>query len=286
MIEDGQIVGRHYQLIRPTPFWFDPFNTSIHGITEHDVADAPTFLETWEMIHPKIVGPLVAHNAAFDMSVLRASLDGCGRSYPETDYFCTLVIARLAWADNPTYSLGYIAGVLGIEFKHHNAQEDAIACARIAISACQRLGVSSLHALNDVCALRIGRLFPGGHVPCGVPRKKSARRPGNHGLKAADILPSSDSIGQQHLFAGMSFVFTGAFSSMRRQDAMQAVVDRGGICHDTVMTDTDYLVVGQEGYSSHYGAGYKSGKMEKAERMRAKGWAIEILSEGEFLSSL
>ena len=286
IVEDGQIVRQHHRLIRPTPFQFAPYNVRKHGITAADVEDAPAFAEVWEAIRPKIEGPLVAHNAAFDMSVLRSSLDLLGQNCPEMDYFCTLVIARHAWPEYPTYSLSYIAATLGIEFKHHEAEEDAIACARIALAACQKFNVPSLEALQDVCKLRIGRLFAGGHISCGVPPKPIARTPGNHGVKAADIARSSDVSGEQHPCMGMAFVFTGTFSSMRQQDAMQAVADRGGICHDAVKTTTDYLVVGQEGYSHHYGAGYKSGKMQKAEVMRAKGRGIEILSEDDFLSML
>lgn len=66
---------------------------------------------------------------------------------------------------------------------------------------------------------------------------------------------------------------------------MQAVADRGGTCHDTVKADTDYLVLGQEGFRG-YQAGHKSSKMQKAEELRAKGAPIEIISEADFLGLL
>lgn len=66
---------------------------------------------------------------------------------------------------------------------------------------------------------------------------------------------------------------------------MQSVVDRGGICHDTVKSDTDYLVLGQEGFIG-YQAGFKSSKMKKAEQMHSKGLPIEILSEADFIDML
>ena len=72
---------------------------------------------------------------------------------------------------------------------------------------------------------------------------------------------------------------------MQRKDAMQAIVDRGGVCHDSVKNDTNYLVIGQKGYIG-YQAGHKSSKMVKAERMRNMGLPIEILSETDFLSFL
>ena len=83
----------------------------------------------------------------------------------------------------------------------------------------------------------------------------------------------------------MSFVFTGAMTSMKRHDAMQAVVDRGGVCHDSVKRDTDYLVLGQNGFIG-YRAGHKSAKMKKAEAMRRQGFPIEILSEADFFAMM
>lgn len=172
IVEDGKVVGRLSQLIRPEPLHFDPFNVAIHGINADDVADEPTFAELWPALWTHVRGPLVAHNASFDMSVLRRSLDQSGTAYPETDYFCTRVISRLAWPRKPTYALDHVARALGISFSHHDAEDDARACALVAIAACSELGASSLHDLQNCCGLRVGRLFAGGHRPCGAPRAR------------------------------------------------------------------------------------------------------------------
>ncbi len=188
MAENGQIVKRHRQLIRPDPCYFDPFNVAIHGITEADVADAPTFPEFWPSLWPRVSGPLVAHNAAFDMSVLRRALDRAAIRYPDTDYFCTRVVAKLAWPQHPTYALDYIANVLGITFQHHDAEEDAYACALIALTACNHLTARSLYDLQDFCGLRVGRLFDGGYRPCGGPCARR-RRPPRQGHRGAQPFP-------------------------------------------------------------------------------------------------
>ena len=282
-VESGQIVERFSHLIRPDPLDFDPFNVSIHGITENDVKDAPSFAELWPSLLPRISGPLVAHNAAFDMSVLRHVLDSSGADYPDTDYFCTLVISRLAWPEQPTYALNHIARAIGVSFAHHDAEEDAMACAHVAMAACKRLGAASLYDLPKNCGLRVGRLFAGGHCPCGGPRSTTA---GTHSKPRTTEMPHSveprDVQGPCH---GMAFVFTGTMTSMNRKAAMQAVVDRGGICHDVVKSDTDFLVLGQEGFIG-YQAGHKSSKMKRAEEMRRKGMPIEILSEFDFIGML
>jgi DNA polymerase III subunit epsilon len=285
MVEDGEVVGRLRQLIRPDPFDFAPFNVSIHGISAADVIDAPTFSEFWPSLWPRVAGPLVAHNAAFDMSVLRRALDQSGVQYPETDYFCTWVIAKLVWPEYPTYALAHIARGIGISFSHHDAEEDARACALIAITACKQLNVPSLYSLQKDCGLRVGRLYAGGYCPCGARHSARSATQRRDKLRAAYITPSALPHDEQHPCYGMAFVFTGVMSSMSRNDAMRAVVDCGGICHDMVRSDTDYLVVGQEGFIG-YQDGFKSSKMKKAEAIRSRGLPIEILPEADFINML
>jgi DNA polymerase-3 subunit epsilon len=173
-VDNGDVVGRVSQLIRPEPLFFDPFNVAIHGISPADVADAPTFAEFWPSLWAGVEGPLVAHNAAFDMSVLRRSLDRAGTPYPETDYFCTRVISKLVWPQHPTHALDYVARTMGIRFRHHDALEDARACALIAVAACRQVNVVSLHDLKDTFGLRVGRLSGSGHSPCGAGRARRA----------------------------------------------------------------------------------------------------------------
>ena len=285
IVENGEIVGQMRQLIRPDPLKFDPFNVSIHGITAADVADAPTFSEFWPSLWPRVSGPLVAHNAAFDMSVLRHALDQSSIRYPRTDYFCTWVIAKLVWPEHSTYALNHIARTIGISFSHHDAEEDARACALVAVAACKQLNVSSLYDLQIGYGLRVGHLSSSGYCPCGGPHTSHAIPHHSDKLRAAFITPSTTTPDTQSPCFDMAFVFTGAMTSMPRKDAMQAVVDRGGICHDTVKSETNYLVLGQEGFIG-YQSGHKSSKMKKAEELRSKGLPIEIISEADFIGML
>jgi DNA polymerase-3 subunit epsilon len=56
----------------------------IHSITADRVADKPSFAELWDEVYSEIQGmPLVAHNASFDISVLRHTLDDYKIQYPE-----------------------------------------------------------------------------------------------------------------------------------------------------------------------------------------------------------
>ena len=75
-----QPVDTFYSLIRPPKLYIRPNFTDIHGLTVDDVIDAPDFKQIWkkdildflEGVHTGM--PLAAHNASFDMGVLKAVL--------------------------------------------------------------------------------------------------------------------------------------------------------------------------------------------------------------------
>ena len=113
------------------------------GLSWADVEGAKTFEEIWPEILPKIesVEFLVAHNAAFDRSVLQA----CCRTYrlalPERPFQCTVKWARRIWKLNPA-KLPNVCKFLAIPLKqHHNAMSDAEACAKIMIKIRKEFGI-------------------------------------------------------------------------------------------------------------------------------------------------
>ncbi len=286
VVEKGQIVDAFHQLIRPDPLDFDPFNISIHGITPDAVKDAPCFIEFWPTLLAKVAGPLVAHNASFDLSVVRHSLDRAAATYPNVSYLCTRILAKAAWPDHPTYALSHIASFLGLKFTHHNALEDARACSHVAIQACRQLGITSVHDLDCLQGLQAGRLYTGGYLACCGPSGQPRGCHERHRSTASEIVPSPDAVvDPDHPFFHKSFAFTGAMSGMLRTAAMQSVVDRAGTCDNTVKKTTDYLVLGQNGYAG-YEAGFKSVKTTKAEQLVQAGSPIEILSERDFIQML
>ena len=79
-----------------------------------------------------------------------------------------------------------------------------------------------------------------------------------------------------------SFVFTGTLESMPRKQAMQKVVNSGGICHQTVRKDTDYLIIGVQDYK-RLKDGKRSNKMIEAEELIKRGSGIEIIKEDDFI---
>ena len=159
IVENGRIIKRASWLIKPRELYFNYYNTYIHGITEKDVKDKPRFNELWGEFRPFLDGKIViAHNAGFDMSVLRHLLDEYGIPYPEIHYFCTRVLAKKVWPTLNSYRLNMISAHLGISLKHHDAEEDAVACAEISLRCCDEMGVSRLEDLAMKLGITRGHL--------------------------------------------------------------------------------------------------------------------------------
>ena len=136
---DGAIAGSFYRLVRPQPnFYFRHFTDNIHGISRAMTDDAPDFGELWPELKDFIGElPLVAHNATFDCSCLKATARAYGIEWPEPEFLCTLQAARRTCPKTlcGSHSLPYVADFLGIPFSnHHNALADAEACAKIAMT--------------------------------------------------------------------------------------------------------------------------------------------------------
>ncbi|MFN6178102.1 MAG: 3'-5' exonuclease [Flavobacteriales bacterium] len=152
-------------LIKP-PQWpyFSPYNIAVHGITPKDVAQAPRWRDIWQevadLLHDNVV---VAHNAAFDMSVLRSTLAAQGLAHPMFQYFCSVSMARKVWPGRTSYGLGPMCAFHGIPLKHHRAGNDAEATAELVLRATdQRPSFDIIQFLLEA-KVKVGAFYPGGH---------------------------------------------------------------------------------------------------------------------------
>lgn len=152
-------------LIKP-PQWpyFSPYNIAVHGITPQDVAGAPRWQQIWnevsDLLHEQVV---VAHNAAFDMNVLRSTLAAHGLAHPTFEYFCSVSMSRKVWPGRASYGLRPMCDMHGISFKHHRAGNDAEATAELVLRATDlRPSFDITQFLLDLKVKR-GVFYPEGH---------------------------------------------------------------------------------------------------------------------------
>jgi DNA polymerase-3 subunit epsilon len=149
-VRDGKIVDSYSSLINPPTGWWDfhPGNIRVHGIYPKDVEHAPTWPEVLAEMLAFIEGDvLIAHNATFDMGVLRKATERVGGTLPELHYACSLLISRKTY-NLDSYRLNQVAYAVGHEeFDHHDALADSDACARIIIHAANRKDADDLAGL-------------------------------------------------------------------------------------------------------------------------------------------
>lgn len=149
-VRDGEIVERASWLIRPTApnDSFAALNIDIHGITPKDVEGA----ETWAEQLPRMldfVGDdvLAAHYATFDAGVIRATSAACGAPFAPLRFACSLRMSRRIH-NLASHKLPLVAKHIGFrEFRHHDALDDADACAAIVIDAGRRSEARSIEHL-------------------------------------------------------------------------------------------------------------------------------------------
>lgn len=157
-VRDGKVVATAGWLIRP-PAGHDRFfelNVGIHGIREDDVTHAAGWsAQLADLFAFAGDDILVAHNAGFDMTVLRRACEVTGDAYPSYRYLCSLQVARKTY-DLESYRLPVVAAAVGhLDFAHHDASADALACAHIVIDAAARHGAQDAVELAMLLGLRI-----------------------------------------------------------------------------------------------------------------------------------
>lgn len=152
LVENGEIVQTKTWLIKPPSFpYFNPHNINVHGIYPKDVENAPTFDEIWYEAEEMMYGNLmIAHNAGFDASVLRACLDYYGIFKPNLKYLCSMQIAKKSWKGLKSYGLKNLATQHQISFSHHRAGADAEVCAKISLLGFHKLMITRNDEVQEV----------------------------------------------------------------------------------------------------------------------------------------
>lgn len=169
VVRGGAVVETWGSLMRPPRLIsrFDPDCVAIHGILPPDIEGKPTFLELWPEVERRFAGlPAVAHNAAFDIPVIRETLRVSGRPSPTLDFACSLVLSRHHCALE-RFSLDAVAADLGVPLaQHHDAIADAVACAGVTVGLAARAGAGTLGELLAASRVEWGHLTPDSYEPC------------------------------------------------------------------------------------------------------------------------
>ena len=221
-VREGRIADQAMWMIRPQPFYFSRPNIQIHGITPDQVREEPVFGDLWGEIAEKLVGDcLVAHNASFDIGVLLACLRAHQQTIPELQFTCTRAIARRAWPHHRRYGLKPLSDWLGIRFRHHDALEDSIACAKVLLAAGIDREADSLENLEKRLKLSRGKAGDWGHR--GPTGRRSGTRSRAHRSQTQN--PKTQGVGAHNAGAQnaqLPFLFPGQLASPKTEYRVDA----------------------------------------------------------------
>lgn len=278
-VRNGVPVAEEHWLMRPPEGadWFAPWNVDIHGITPDMVATAPR----WKDVLPAIVDfigddVVVAHNAGFDIGVIRYACAVDNIEWPEMRFLCTLVMSRRALA-LPTYRLPYVAETLGFQLRdHHDALADARAVVDVVSGLAASHGAESLEQLASAVGIYVGRMSRGIY-------KGSVAVSGAASLVPSEVNPDADETGYLY---GRVVVFTGTLMSMTRQIAWDECSRIGALAEKGVTKRTNVLVVGDINPAVLRPGSEVTGKARKAFDLQDKGQPIEVMTEDDFLRCL
>lgn len=289
-VEQNRIVDEKYFLIQPPGMKVDKSFTKVHGLTEEDLKDAPTFDEVWAEISGFFNTDIlvVAHNAFFDMSVLKSSLLHYSLEIPEFDYACSIPIStRGLNGFKVGGSLKARAEHFGVELDHHhNALSDARACAEVVLRC---IDLKKRKSLRTYCSTYSSipvksflELKPQTSFYSKARSRKTNVRKTFNSVSVSEITPSGTVFDDKHPLFEKNLVFTGELTSIDRTEAMQLVVDKGAVIKSGVSGKTDYLIVGKQD-PTIVGPDGLSTKERKAHELMKKESKIKILKEEEFL---
>lgn len=148
--QNGRVLEEFATLINPG-FPMSPEVIAIHGITNEMVQGAPAFAE----VLPRLLGVLdncvlVAHNADFDISFLKAEFEACGVHFPPYPVIDTLKLARKSGKFERN-RLGLIAQELGISCEGwHRAMADTKMAEQIFYYFLTTLHKHGVHTLEQL----------------------------------------------------------------------------------------------------------------------------------------
>ena len=218
--------------------------------------------------------PLVAHNAAFDVGVIRDACDASGLPWPDLRYACSLVLARQTY-DLLSYSLPWVAEAAGSPLDHHHDPGGRRrGLRRIVLDLARRRGAASLpdlvtasHCSWDTSAATAGRAATApGRARASCPRR--TRTP-----TLAPLLRARDGV---HRGPRLDVAGAGVADDRRARGDPGRRRDR----------HTSILVIGFQDARKLRPGEALSAKARKAADLRAKGQAIEVMPEEHFFQLL
>ncbi len=253
VVRNGEIVEKINELIQPPSNQYCINCMMVHGIGPEQTKDSPTFDVVWERIKQYFDQSfIIAHNAAFDLDVLKKALDYYMLPHPVIiGTACTYKISGATLKD------ACIANDIPLS-SHHDGGCDAEACAMLYLK----------HLSKN---LKIPK--------CTTSKTEDHRTQffNEHKHLEGDILQKDlSSADPNNPFYNRKVVITGTFIQ-DRIDIANRLKEMGADINTSISKKTDFVLVGKA-------AGPK--KIEKIEQLKKDGYDIKCLYQKDLDSIL
>ncbi len=140
---DGLVADAWVSLVNPKDY-FDYVNVSIHGIDEEKVKDAPTWKGVLPEVDSRLAGNIVVCHTPFDRVAVARACDRVNVSACECRWLDSARVVRRAWPEfsKSGYGLSNVAEHFGIDYKAHDALEDARCAGLLVLRAISDTGLN------------------------------------------------------------------------------------------------------------------------------------------------
>ncbi|WP_232785138.1 exonuclease domain-containing protein [Pseudoalteromonas sp. 78C3] len=130
-VQHGKVIDTWTSLVNPERH-IPGFITSLTGISDSMVYNAPVFAEVVKPLIDKLAGSIfVAHNVNFDYGFIKKECEMAGHFF-KMPKMCTVVESRKAFKGLKSYSLGNLSTHFNLNLtSHHRALADATATAEL-----------------------------------------------------------------------------------------------------------------------------------------------------------
>ena len=247
-------------------YYVDNYISSLTHITNEMLDTAP---EAQDVLNDFAIfisdDILVGHNVNFDVNFLYDNLLKYCDYKLTNDFVDTLRLCRRLHKDLPHHGLSDMVDFYNIDTSSaaHRSLSDCTTTNKLY----EKLYNSMLDQFESLDNFKLS-----------LKRKRKK-------LDANSITTSNETFNTLHPLYQKVCCFTGKLENLPRKDAMQLVVDLGGIVANSVTKKTNYLILGNNDYCPTIKDG-KSRKQKKAEDLKLSGQDIDIISENTFYEML
>ena len=260
VVREGKIIEEKEYLIKPPENKYDPGCTKTHQITSKDTELCQEFNDIWNEIKPYFHHELmVAHNIDFDIDVLHkiCNFYNLDKAIPLCFYDTMLIFNNRSLLD--------VTSALKIKMeKHHDALNDARACAEIYMEYLKGIDLKTLK----------------------YPERKIRNKSINKEVFNPDHKISSDAKKQDlsivedidNPFYNKKIVISGTFENYPiRNDLALLLKKYGADINGSISKETNIFIAG---------SAWGPKKMEKVEQLKNDGYNIKIMNENDLINEL